>query len=139
MSDWAKYITMGTGIILMCWTLSYAGAPKQVSIQTLVAQAPSYESHLVTLQGIVSDMEIRPSTRTRACHVVDGRATFTVEDETGSIPVEVQGVCGRPLADGALPKNGDTVRLTAHIHLLNRDLPVRLRAKAATITILDPQ
>jgi|SRR5687768_3366098 hypothetical protein len=95
---------MGAAIILMCWTLSYAGAPEQVSIQTLVAQAPSYESHLVTLPGMVSDVEIRPPVRSRTCHLVYGQATFTLEDETGSIPVEVPGVCGRPLPDGAIPK-----------------------------------
>ena len=137
MPDWAKHATIGTAILLTSWTFSYAGAPEEVSIQTLMAQAPSYESHLVTLQGVVSDLEVRSPVQSRRCLLIYGQATFTLEDGTGSIPVEVQGNCGRPLPDGVLPKNGDMVRLTAHIHLLNRDLPVRLRAKATTITILD--
>lgn len=66
-----------------------------------------------------------------------GQATFTLVDGTGSLLVEMQGNCGRPLPDGVLPQNGDIVRLTAHIHLLNRDLPGRLRAMGTTITILD--
>lgn len=138
MPDWAKHATIGTAILLTFWTLSYAGAPEQVSIQTLVAQAPSYESHLVTLQGVVSNLEIRsPIQNYGKCRIVYEQATFTLEDGTGSLPVEVQGNCGGPLPDGVLPKNGDMVRLTAHINVLNRDLPVRLRAKATTITILD--
>jgi hypothetical protein len=104
---------------LTFWTLSYAGAPEQVSIQNLVAQAPSYESHLVTLQGVVSDLEIRPPILNYGkCRIVHGQATFTIEDGTDSLPVEVQGNCGRPLPDGVLPKNGDMVRMTAHIQML---------------------
>jgi hypothetical protein len=138
MLHWTKHATIGTAILLTFWTFSYAGAPEQVSIQTLLAQAPSYESHQVTLQGVVSDLEVQPPVPTPGkCRIVYGQATFTLEDGTGSLPVEVQGNCGRPLPDGVLPQNGNMVRLTAHIHLLNRDLPSRLRAMAATITILN--
>lgn len=135
-----------TIVLVSCWNAGYAGDPELVTVQTIAAQATSYESHLVTLQGVVRDLQVIPPGPPRAmnrmggkCPLVwiYGRATFTIEDSTGSIPVEVQGSCLREQAVEALPQNGDMVRMTAIIHLLNRDLPVRLQAHATTITVLD--
>jgi hypothetical protein len=131
-----------------CLSVGYAGDPELVSIQTIVAQAPSYESHLVMLQGVVRDVQIispgpPPPVNMMGgkCPLVwiYGRATFTFQDETGSLPVEVQGSCFRQQAVDALPKDGDMVRMTAIIHMLNRDLPVRLGALATEIKIFDPK
>lgn len=135
-----------TLVLVSCWHTGYAGDPELVTIQTIAAQATSYESHLVTLQGVVRDLQVISPGPPRAmkrmggtCPLVwiYGRATFTIEDGTGSIPVEVQGSCLHEQAVAALPHNGDLVRMTAIIHLLNRDLPVRLQAHATTMTILD--
>lgn len=128
-------------IIVACWNAGYAGEPEQVSIQTVVAQAPSsYESHLVTLQGVVSDLRVTPPIPALGlkCPLLYGQATFTLDDGTGSLPVGVLGACLRPQAVAALPNHGDVIRITAVIHLLNRDLPVRLFALATTMTIVDP-
>ncbi len=128
-------------VLVACWTTGYAGEPEQVSIHTVFTQAPSYEGHLVTLQGVVSDLQVMapiPAPGLK-CPLLYGQATFTLDDGTGSLPVGVLGACLRPQAVAALPYNGARVRITVFIHLLNRDLPVRLFALATTMTVLDPQ
>lgn len=129
-----------TIILTTWWTSGYAGDPEQVSIQTVFAQAPSYESHLVTLRGVVSDLQVMPPIPALGlkCPLLYGRATFTLDDGTGSLPVGVLGACMRPHAAAALPHDGNMVVITAFIHVLNRDLPVRVFAMATAITILNP-
>lgn len=139
MLDWAKHATIGTAMLLTCWTLSYAGAPEQVSIQKIVAEGSSMQRHQVTLQGVVHDLQAVPSRRGYGnCLLTYGQAIFSLDDGTGILSVEVIGRCGRQ--PSPLPKNGDQVRLTAIIQVLNTDLPLRLLAQATSnITILDPK
>jgi hypothetical protein len=121
-------------------TVSYAGDSPLVSIQTIYAQAPSYESHLATVQGVVSELLISAVQAPRyKCVIPSGQATFVIDDGTGSLVIEVWGSCSPQQTISALPKNGDSVRVTATIHLQNRDLPVRLRGVADSIQILDRQ
>jgi hypothetical protein len=120
-------------------TVVYAAAPEQVSIQALFAQAPSYQLHTVTLQGGISELQFLPPTPAGKCRLLYGRATFILDDGTGSLPVEMPGSCFLPPPTYAPPKNGDVVRVTAVIHVLNSDLPPRLRARATDIKILDPK
>lgn len=97
MPDWAKHATIGTAILLTFWTLSYAGAPKQVSIQMIVAEGSSIQRHHVTLQGVVNDLQVLPSPSRRGygnCLLTYGQATFGLDDGTGILPVEVIGSCG---------------------------------------------
>jgi hypothetical protein len=140
-TSWARKFPLFPLILAVCWTPGYAGEPEQVSIQIVFAQASSYESHLVTLQGVVSDLRVTPPIPAPGlkCPLLYGQATFTLDDGTGSLPVGVLGACLRPEAAVALPKNGDMVRMTAFIHLLNRDVPVRLFAQATTMMILYSQ
>jgi hypothetical protein len=130
-----------TIIIAACWTASYAGDPPQVSVQTIYAQAPSYESHMATVQGVVSELHINSPIQAPGfkCVVPSGQATFVLDDGTGSLPIEVLGSCLPQKTINALPQNGDLVRVIAVIHLLNTDLPARLRGVAASIQILDPK
>lgn len=130
-----------TIILTTSWTSGYAGDPEQVSIQTVFVQAPSYEGHLVTLRGGVSDLQVMPPIPALGlkCPLLYGQATFTLDDGTGSLPVGVLGACMRPHAAAALPHDGNRVVITAFIHVLNRDLPVRLFAMATAITILNPK
>ena len=128
------------GGILFTPTLADAGEPESVSIQTLLSpQAASYQRHMVTVQGVASNVEIlpetSPSTRRKPCLLVYGRATFTLNDETGSLPVEVLGSCG-PQALEMLPREGETVRLTGTVHVLKSDYPRHVIVQAATIQIL---
>ncbi len=127
--------------LAVCLTPAYAGAPEQVSIQTLFAQSPSYQSHQVTLQGTTRDLQVIPPMPApgKKCPMLYGRATFTLDDGTGSLPVQLEGSCLRPQAVDALPQNGDMVLITAVIYIVNNDLPVRLLAQATEIRILDPK
>ena len=125
-----------TIVLTSCTTAGYAGTPDQVSIQTLLAQAPSYDLHMVTLQGVTRDLQVLPRIFIGKCGLSNGQATFTLDDGTDSLLVEVLGNCS-PQALNTLPKDGDVVRMTATIHLLNTDLPVRVQAVAGAIQILD--
>lgn len=128
------------GGILLPSTLVRAGEPEYVSIQTLLSpQAASYQRHMVTVQGVANHIEILPASPPRLkqpCQLVYGRATFTLDDETGSLPVEVLGSCS-PNALEMLPQEGDTVRLTGTVHVLKSDYPRHVIVQAATIQSLD--
>jgi hypothetical protein len=65
-----------------------------------------------------------------------GQATFIVDDGTGSLPMYVLPSC-LPQAGAALPKDGDVVSVRAVIFVLGTELPVRVRAQATDIRILD--
>lgn len=133
MPHWANYATIGMMMFLTCWTLSYAGAPQQMSIQRIVAEGSSIQRHHVTLQGVAHDMHALPSPSRRGygtCVRTYGQATFSLDDGTGILTVEVIGSCGPP--PGPLPQNGDEVRLTAIIHVLNTGLPLRLLAQTTS-------
>jgi hypothetical protein len=51
-------------------TSVYAGAPEQASIQTLLSQAPSYDIHVVTLQGITRNMQVMPAIPLHKCNLL---------------------------------------------------------------------
>lgn len=129
------------GTMLFLPTMGKAGEPEYVSIQTLLSpQAASYQRHMVTVQGVANNIEIIPAAPPRPskqpCLLVYGRATFTLDDETGSLPVEVLGSCS-PNALEILPKEGETVRLTGTVHVLKSDYPRHVIVQAATIQILN--
>lgn len=135
----AGLICLLTDAVAINMALVHAGDPEQISIRTLLSQAPSYHLHMVTLQGITRDLHILPPvpkfSDDGGC-VLYGMATFTLDDETGSLPVELSGSCS-PQAVITLPRDGEVVRLTAIIHLLTTDPPFRARAHATTIEALD--
>ena len=114
-----------------------AAEPEQVSIQTLLSpQATSYQEHLVTLEGVTSALQILPPTvGGRKCHTLYGQATFVLEDETGSLMIEVLGGC-KPGAVEILPQNRDRVRVTGLVHVRNADTPRDVRVQATQIQIL---
>lgn len=129
-------------ILVTCLLLSPADAaePEQVSIQTLLSpQAISYQQHLVTLEGLTSALHIAPpiigsySPRSKPC-LLYGRASFALEDETGSLPIVVSGSCN-PAAAEALPKDGDLVRVTGFVQVLKSDPPRDVRVQATAIQI----
>ena len=113
-------------------------AAEQLSIQTLLSQAPSYEHHDVTLQGVTRDMQVMPPLSLPNCSNRYRQATFTLDDGTGSLPVDVLGNC-LPQAVAALPKDGDAVIVRAVIFVVTRELPALVRAQATDIRILDPK
>lgn len=130
---------LGASLLL---SLAAAAEPERVSIQTLLSpQAISYQQHLVTLEGVTSALHIAPpivgsySPRSRRC-LLYGRASFSLEDETGLLSIVVLGSCNPPAAE-ALPKDGDLVRVTGFVQVLKSDPPRDVRVQATAIQILE--
>lgn len=129
-------------VFTSCMPVAYAGDQELISIRSLLAQAPSYHLRIVMLEGVARDVQVMPPTQqpfargTKGACVLYGRATFSLDDGTTLLPVEVMGSC-YPHAAELLPKEGDTVRLTASIHLLTTSLPVQVLAQATEIVMVD--
>jgi hypothetical protein len=116
MSWWMTYSLI---IVFLLISPADAAEPEQVSIQKLLSpQATSYQQRLVTLEGVTSELQLLPSALStgKTCRVLYGRASFLLEDETGSLIVEVLGNCTQSAA-GVLPKDGDRVRVTGVVHV----------------------
>lgn len=126
-------LTLG---LLLCISLVHASEPQPVSIQTLLSpQAMSYQRRMVTVEGVVKAVSIQTTAWTSRCTLY-GRGAFLLEDDTGIIPVEVLGSCFSGAAD-ASPKDGDRVRLTAIVHVLQSDPPRQVRLQAMNIHLLE--
>ena len=122
--------------VLSACILSTSGATEQLSIQTLLAQAPSYELRVVTLRGVIKDMQAMPPIpQMGKCRLLYGHATFVLEDDTGSLPVGVYGSCVPQVAD-FLPKDGDQVVLNAVIFTSKGEVPMRVRGQATEIRLI---
>ncbi|HMS82654.1 MAG TPA: hypothetical protein PKD12_03275 [Nitrospira sp.] len=131
--------SMGTLLmlsLLLCAESLSAGEPEQVSIQTLLSpQAGSYQGRMVTVEGVAMEVSIHTTAWTSRCTLY-GRGAFILEDDTGSIPVDVLGSCFPAAADAA-PKDGDRVRLTALVQVLQSTSPRHVRLQAITIRMLE--
>lgn len=123
-----------------CWTtcslltaslfLSSADAagPERVAIQMLLSpQATFYQQRLVMLEGVVNALQTEPPFPSRC--LLYGRATFMLEDETSSLPVEILGSC-KPSAVEALPKDGDRVQIIGLVQVLKSEAPRDVRVQA---------
>lgn len=118
-------------------TPSLSGATEELSIQNLLTQAPSYELRVVTLRGAVQNMQaISPfyAMMHEAGCLIHGQATFVLDDDTGSLPVEVFGSCS-PQSATALPKDGDWIILSAVIYISKGEMPVKVWAHATELHI----
>ena len=124
-------------LIVVSLLLSPADAaePERVSIQKLLSpQASSYQQHLVTIEGVVHAFKAEPPFPGRC--LLYGRATFVLESETGSLPVEILGSCN-PGAVEALPKEQDRVRITGLVHVRKTEPPRDVRILSTQIQILE--
>ena len=119
--------------VLSACILSTSGATEPLSIHTVLAQASSYELQVVTLRGVIKDMQAMPPIpQMGKCRLLYGHATFVLEDDTGSLPVGVYGSCV-PQVAAFLPKDGDQVVLNAVIFTSKGEVPVRVWAQATEI------
>ncbi|SPP65602.1 hypothetical protein NITLEN_40075 [Nitrospira lenta] len=102
-------ILIGTAIFCTATiSVSQAEAPDSVSIRALLESAVAKNTHTVTVSGIVKHMKPFPPFTTKLCRAVYGSYTFMLEDESGSIPIEVYGVCG---ASSGVPQVSDGQRV----------------------------
>jgi hypothetical protein len=130
--------------VLLCASTVTGGDLEQVSIQPLLSpRASSYQQHAVTVEGLIHDLQVlSPFDRTTvrgapAKCLLYGRAVFLLEDETGIIPVEVLGTCNPHVVD-LLPHDGDRIRMTGLVQVLQSEPPRQVRIQAMTIQILEP-
>ena len=136
-SRWMTWSLLGVFLLL---NPANAAEPERVSIQTLLSpQATAYQQHLVTLEGVTSQLQVLPpAIGKRKCPVLYGQATFVLEDETGSLSVEVLGGC-KPQVVEVLPTDGDHVRVTGLVQVLKSEAPRDVRVQATVIQILESQ
>jgi len=121
-----------------------AAADDSVSIGEVVADPDAYHFRLVSLQGTVRQVTPLPPYTPGPDTICYGAYTFVLEDETGSIEVNVLGICGNPLPRKPEVADGERILLTAQILSPNRVTSAakgevkRLRAMANSITHLSP-
>jgi hypothetical protein len=100
---------------LLMLSPSLARADEPTPVQDILANPDAYHLRLVTVHGTARDIEpldpyILPSGVT--CY---GAYLFRLDDETGSLPVAVLGVCGVPVFRDPEVEEGDRVTVTATI------------------------
>ena len=134
-SWWVAYSLL---VVSLFFSPADAIEPERVSIQKLLSsQATSYQQRLVTLEGVTSQLQLLPpASGVKKCPILYGRATFMLEDETDSLPIEVLGGC-KPSAGEVLPKDGDLVRVTGIVHVLKSEAPRNVRVVTTQIQILE--
>ena len=72
---------------------SFASTTEPIPIRTLLDGATSYQGHSVTVSGVAKEIEKWPPVPAGKCGILYDSYIFTVEDESGSIRVEVFGTC----------------------------------------------
>jgi hypothetical protein len=131
-SSWLTYSLIVASLLL---SPADAAEPERVSIQKLLSpQATSYQQQLVTIEGVVRAFQAEPPFPSRC--LLYGRATFVLEGEAGSLPVETLGSCN-PGSGEALPKEQDRVRITGVVHVRKTEPPRDVRILSTQIQILE--
>lgn len=87
---------------------SFASTPEPILIRTLLDGATSYQGHSVVVSGVAKEIEKWPPLPAGKCGILYDSYIFTVEDESGSIRVEVFGTC-RVQGVVELAQEGDQV------------------------------
>jgi hypothetical protein len=98
---------------------AFAGEP--VAIGTLLWSSSSYDHHIVTIQGIARQVELYPplSPSHSVCRVLYDAYIFTLEDETGSVQVNVPGHC---VPGMVIPvSSGNKVVVEGVFHVISKD------------------
>jgi len=93
-------------VIVWGLALSLSSAEPTLSLGSLLGSATSYQAHVVTVRGTAKEIQRLPAFFGGGkCGMVHDSYLFTLEDGTGSVRVEVFGVCRMagaiaPVADG---------------------------------------
>jgi hypothetical protein len=92
-----------------------------VMIKTLLTEATSYQGHAIAVVGTATAVEKWPPVRHK-CGIHYDRYVFDLKDESGSIRVEVMGMCGTQ-GEVEMARNGDRVLVEGvFIQLLSGNL-----------------
>ncbi len=106
---------------LLMFSPSLAWADEPTPVQDILANPDAYHLRLVTVHGTARDIEpldpyLLPTGVT--CY---GAYLFRLDDETGSLPVAVLGICGVPVFRDPEVEEGDRVTVTATIQAPGHD------------------
>ena len=88
------YGMLSAAAMLCLVAMPVAQADEPIPIRVLLDSATAHNTHTVTIGGIIRDMKAFPPFVTKLCSAVYGSYVLTLEDDSGSISVEVFGVCG---------------------------------------------
>jgi hypothetical protein len=98
---------------------SLGSTQELVGIGSLLSNPQSYQLHNVILHGAVKHLRRNPPRFIGKCGVVYDSFTFTLEDETGSIEVDVRGHCSiapPPSPLSLLVSEGEIIDVQAYIY-----------------------
>lgn len=121
-----------------------ARADDPVPIREVLADPDTYHFRLVSLQGTVRAVTPLPPYSPGSDTTCYGAYTFVLEDETGSMQINVLGICGRPFLRKPEVVEGEGIVLVAQIFSSDRELSAtkgevkKLRAVANSIRHLAP-
>lgn len=89
--------TIALSVALLALTATLAEADELIAIGTLLNNPSAYKVHSVTVEGTVKEVKHFPPMFNRACgKMMYDSYLLTLEDETGSLNVEVFGGCRGP-------------------------------------------
>ncbi|MDH5641345.1 MAG: protein-disulfide reductase DsbD N-terminal domain-containing protein, partial [Nitrospira sp.] len=103
-------------VVVLCTLPSGVIAAEQVRIGAVLEQPASYHLRTVHMRGIVSKViKMDQLSNYKYGGTCKGAYTFTLDDSTGVLPIEVLSLCGR--TEDAIPqvKEGQTVSVDARI------------------------
>ena len=90
-------------------------ADEPVPIGEVVADPDAYHFRIVSMQGTVRKVQALPPYAPGSDTICYGAYTFTLEDDTGSLEVDVLGICGKPTLRKPDVGEGDVILLNAQI------------------------
>src|SRR2546427_10883479 len=104
-------------VSFVCVSISLAS--EQIPIGTILEHPESYNAHSVTLQGVARRVQsLGP--RVGDCPFYDAYK-FVLQDDTGSLEIEVPGPCAKPAGTMVPVSEGDKVVVQAQIGVLRSD------------------
>ncbi len=120
-------------LVAIIGSLVWAAEPAPV-IGDILSDPQDYHGHFVTLKGTIRQLKEGPSPIVGKFGLCYGASYFTLEDATGSIPIEFLGMCGRgPDATPHL-SNGDKVTVHAKV-IWDHQYPGGVSAIANGVTV----
>ena len=103
-------------IFTLCVVPAWALAAEQVQIGTVLQRPAEYHLHVITLHGVVSQVQSAGDLYNyKYASVCLGAYTFILRDDSGSIAVEVPSICARSQDSIPLVKENQTVNIDARI------------------------
>lgn len=141
------------GLSLLCLTLAMpVFAEESVTIGAIREGPEPFHLKYVVVQGTLKDVQALEPYYLASGAGCYGAYLLTLEDETGSLPIAVLGICGVPTIRTAPAAAGDRVRIRAQVLAPGRlgsfygidrkpipgANPDTLHAVASEITVLQP-